>query len=83
MMDQDTKNWQDLASYLADCIAATAYSEFCLKSTSKYERKRHLSICLTAKKGLEHGYIAGHLLGSRESVIKRLQNVIDTFGEKA
>ena len=41
-------NWKDIALYLADCHAATGYREGSLKSGSKSEKERHLSICREA-----------------------------------
>jgi hypothetical protein len=53
------EDWRDLALFLADCEAATAYHALTTKSVSKSERRRHLSICEKAEYMLEHGVFIG------------------------
>lgn len=82
------ESWREFALYLADCEAATAYDFAERKSSSKYETRRHASICKTILDGLKAG---GMLINRRPSdkdgVMLRLGNVVtkitERFGEQS
>jgi len=75
--------WKEIALYLADCHAATAYYELSKRSTSKSERERQISLCKLAHESIKNGYIAGKRISSEENVLERLNNIIETFEHPA
>jgi hypothetical protein len=70
------KHFHDGALYLAECQAATA--EGMNKSTSKSERRRQVELCKTAAGILDGDRSRIRSVRSREVVIKRCMDVIES-----
>lgn len=76
---EEAERWKQIALYLADCHAATAYS--LPKSTSKSARKRFQSICATSLKMLQREVMPPQYKTTNlESVVKRLQGALRDGG---
>lgn len=73
---EDSELWKDLAIWLLDCEAATAFQVSSVKRSSKSERNRHRRICEIAVNGILSGCFRGD--GSRFSTPEvYLQRVVD------
>ena len=70
--------WEQIAYWLADCEAATAY-HYERKSASKSERRRHISIMEDLLKMLKAGDLIGHQVRKPEDIQKRLEETIVTL----
>lgn len=72
--------WKRIATYLADCHAATAEIVQARKSSSKYDRGRSRSICETAAR-----YLSGDDPGMRgrdtDRVLERLLSAVSASPE--
>jgi hypothetical protein len=55
MSASNERDWKQLALWLADCHAATAYYMANTKSMSNSERRRHISICDATRQMIEEG----------------------------
>lgn len=69
---RELERWKRVATYLADCHAATAEGVLGRKRSSQSDRKRHISICESALRYLSGGD-PGMLCRSPEPVMQRLR----------
>lgn len=67
--------WRQLAYWLADVQAATAY-DYTKKSASKSDRRRHTNICQDLLLMLKVGDLIGKRPSQPEDVVKRLEKAI-------
>jgi hypothetical protein len=70
--------WKDIAIYLADCHAATAYDLLAKRHTSKTERARQLMLVNTCLECLKTGEL-NHRKSRLEDVISRLERTQNEF----
>lgn len=69
--------WKQIALWLMDCECATAYDALTIKHVSKYEKRRHVSICSNLVKMLQDGRFSGHRPSERENVERRLRRLTE------
>lgn len=78
-MEYELSRWKRIATYLADCHAATAEGVMHRKSSSMSERERQETICERAMHYLQGGD-PGHHGRNVEPVIERLARIAGTDG---
>lgn len=64
--------WQRVASYLADCLAASAASLAMQKRLSRYERDRQIAICTSVASYLKQTREIGSKARPIHLVVERL-----------
>ena len=81
---RDVMEYKSIASYLADCQAATASSVGNRKSSSNVEKKRQAAICRTAIGMIEAGYLVGcKNINQRYTSKEGIKRVLDRCRESA
>jgi hypothetical protein len=74
-------SFEDVAIYLADCHAATAFGVLEKNSSPKYERLRQRSILTRAAECLKAGALVGARPSKREDVLARIERTLLRFPE--
>lgn len=76
-------DYEAIAAYFADVLAASAYDLLSKKSTSKTERRRQLSICTTALESLRAQRLIKARPSIRSNVMKRLEDILAKFNSES
>lgn len=73
-MASEAEYWRRVASYFADCLAASAAQLSCNKRLSHVERDRQISICKSAVGYLTEVQDPGSKARQIDAVVDRLKN---------